>query len=145
MRQTTSSTDQSSRDTIQNIPPQKRSVLVIDDSVDVLLLQRMMLENEGFEVFTAASGLEALDMLDQINEPSLILLDMLMGDMSGAEFLTILEEKKPNIVKAVPIVFLTGMDEVPKSKAVGFIRKPTNMTSFLKDVNRYVENGRHAS
>ncbi len=122
----------------------KQSVLVIDDSFDTLTLQKLLLELEGFEVFTAQSGTEALAVLTKIDEPNLILLDMQMDDMTGAEFLTILEEEQPEIIKDVPVVFVTGLDEVPKSKAVGFIRKPADMDHFLKAVHHFVEMGFHA-
>ena len=124
---------------------QKESVIVIDDSPDALLLQRIMLENEGFKVFTAESGREALLILSQIDEPNLILLDMQMEGMNGSEFLKVLEKESPNIVRDVPVVFLTGMDKVPKSKAVGFIRKPIDMSKFLKNVHSYIRDGKKAS
>lgn len=118
--------------------------MVIDDSFDTLALQKLLLELEGFEVFTAQSGTEALAMLSKIDKPNLILLDMQMDDMTGAEFLTVLEERKPKIIEAVPVVFVTGLDEVPKSKAIGLIRKPADMDHFLKAVHRFVEMGFHA-
>lgn len=122
----------------------KQSVLVIDDSFDTLALQKLLLELEGFEVFTAQSGTEALAVLSKIDEPNLILLDMQMDDMTGAEFLTILEERRPEIIEDVPVVFVTGLDEVPKSRAVGFIRKPADMDHFLKAVHGFIEMGFHA-
>ncbi len=121
----------------------KQSILVVDDSIDTLTLQRIVLELEGYEVFTAESGAEALEILSEIDRPNLILLDMQMGDMNGIEFITMLEEKRPEIIKNVPIVFLTGMDVVPKSKAIGFIRKPADKDKFLGEVHRYIEMGYH--
>jgi CheY-like chemotaxis protein len=122
----------------------KESILVIDDSTETLALQRITLGLEGFDVFTAQSGTEALSLLSKMEKPDLILLDMQLGDMSGTEFLIQLEETNPEIVESVPVVFLTGMDEVPKSKAVGFIRKPTNMGEFLCAVHGFIEMGNHA-
>ena len=128
----------------KTVPP-KQSILVIDDSPDTLLLQRTILELEGFKVFVAQSGTEALRVLSQIDEPNLILLDMQLDDMTGVDFLTLLEEKKPEIIENVPIVFLTGMDEVPKSQAVGFIRKPADKGKFLESVHRFIEMGTDSS
>lgn len=122
----------------------KQSILVIDDSFDTLTLQRILLESDGYEVFTAESGLEALKILSQVDEPNLILLDMRIGDMNGIEFLALLEEKLPEIIKDVPIVFMSGMDVVPKSKAVGFIRKPADKDKFLEAVHRFIKIGYHA-
>ncbi|NJL24776.1 MAG: response regulator [Calothrix sp. SM1_5_4] len=119
----------------------KRSILVVDDDLDSLDLQRTLLEIEGYEVFTAESGMEALELLSQIDEPNLILLDMQMGQMNGVEFLIALEKKRPEIIEKVPVIFLTGMDVVPLSKAAGFIRKPADKNDFLKAVDRFVKMG----
>ena len=119
-------------------------ILVIDDSFDTLVLQRTVLELEGFEVFTAQSGAEAMEVLCEVGKPDLILLDMQLGDMTGSDFLAMLEEKRPEILECVPVVFLTGMDEVPKCNAVGFLRKPLDTDKFLEAVHRFIEMGHHS-
>ena len=116
----------------------KKSVVVIDDSFDFLYLIKIILQLDDYEIFTAQSGKEAFKILSEIT-PNLILLDMQMADMNGTEFLIILEEKMPKIIQDVPVVFLTGMDAVPKSKAVGFIRKPADKEKFLKDIRSFIE------
>ncbi len=122
----------------------KRSILVIDDCLEILFVQRTLLELEGFEVFTAQSGTEAFTVLSEIDPPDLILLDMQMQDMSGPEFLTWLEVKKPEIKAAVPIVFVTGMPEVPEGKTIGIINKPVDLDQFISDVHRFIEMGSRA-
>jgi CheY-like chemotaxis protein len=123
-------------------PAARKSVLVIDDNAELRTLLRTILEIDDYEINTAQSGKEALKILSEIKNPDLILLDVKMENMSGPDFLTTLEEKIPDVVRAVPIVFLTGMDKVPKSKAVGFIRKPLeDIDSFLKDIHRFIELG----
>lgn len=119
-----------------------KAILVVDDSSDMLLLLKTVLEIGDFGVFTAQSGKEALKVLSEINSPDLILLDMQMDEMSGPEFLVKLNEKMPDLIKAVPVVFLTGMDQVPKGNAVGFIRKPIDdVDKFLKGIHRFIEVG----
>ncbi|MBI2522657.1 MAG: response regulator [Bdellovibrio sp.] len=120
---------------------EKNTILIVDDNVDHLRLHKILLEMADYEVFTAQSGNEALSFLSKNDAPDLILLDMRMEDMSGPEFLRQLEEKLPKILQMVPVVFLTAMDQVPESKAVGFIRKPTEMDKFLEAVNRFIETG----
>jgi CheY-like chemotaxis protein len=115
-----------------------KSILIIDDSQDTLALNRMVLEMEGYEVFTASSGAQALTLLTQIEPPDLILLDMRMDGMSGPEFLETFERQQPEVFKLVPVVFLTGMDQVPVTKAQGFIRKPCEMDKFLKTVQQFL-------
>jgi CheY-like chemotaxis protein len=123
------------------VPERKKTILVVDDNADILELHKTLLEIGEYEVFTAQSGSEAFSVLAQIDAPDLILLDLLMEDMSGPEFLLLLEEKRPEIIDSVPVVLLTAMDEVPSSKAMGFIQKPTQMNEFLAAVHRYIEAG----
>ena len=127
----------------KNILPHlaKQSVLVIDDNSEMLHLGKEILESEGFDVFTADSGLQALEVLSQIAEPDLVLLDMQMGDMSGLIFLEKLEEQRPEIVKNIPIVFYTAADHVPKSKATGFMRKDGDLDKFISSVHRFIKMG----
>lgn len=105
-----------------------------------MTFNRLILE-DAFEVFKAQSGQAALELLSKIAPPDLILLDMRMEDMSGPDLLLVLEEKFPELIEKVPVVFLTGLDSVPKSKAIGFIRKPYELGKFLKDVHRFIEVG----
>lgn len=119
----------------------KRKILVVDDTADILELTQTILGMADYETFSALGGREALEILSEIDLPDLILLDMRMEGMSGPDFLTVLEEKKPEILKKVPIIFLTGMDKVPMTKASGFIRKPFNIDEFLISVRHFIEIG----
>ena len=118
----------------------RKVVFLIDDNSDALAYNRIILEDD-FEIFTAQSGQEALEIISEITRPDLILLDMRMEGMSGPEFLLALEKKCPELIEKIPVVFLTAMDKVPASKAVGFIRKPYELNNFLKDVHRFIETG----
>jgi response regulator RpfG family c-di-GMP phosphodiesterase len=116
----------------------KPSVLLIDDSFDTLDIHRMMLEMDGFEVFTAQSGAEAFSVLSAVT-PDLILLDYFLGDMNGVGFLDQLEKINPFASEHIPVVFLSGLEEVPKSRAIGLIHKPADMNYFLEAVHTYIE------
>jgi CheY-like chemotaxis protein len=127
--------------THMNLNPQltRSSVVVIDDSEDLLYLVETILEIDHYEIFTAQSGAKAFQLLAEIKQPDLILLDMQMQDMTGPDFLILLEEKMPDLIKAVPVVFLTGMDQVPKCKAVGFLRKPIyDIDKFRENIRRFI-------
>lgn len=116
----------------------KQTVLVIDDSLDTLYLGRYLLEKDGFKVYTASTSDEAFQILNEIEEPDLILLDMQLANMSGVVFLDILEERIPNFLSNVPIVFYSAVDKVPCCKAVGFIRKAGDCDHFLKQVRSFI-------
>ena len=132
-------TEQTNQKIIKAKQPAKQIILVVDDCIDTLLLNRTVLELEGFEVFTAQSGSDAMSILKQISFPDLILLDMKMEEMSGLEFLNKLEKERPEIVANVPVVFMTGVDHVPPSKASGFIQKPVEISYFVKAVRQYIK------
>ena len=119
----------------------KKKVLIIDNEAIILLMFQILLEKNNYEVFTVLSGEAAFSTLSKIDLPDLILLDFRLDDMSGPEFLLQLEEKRPDIIQTVPVVFVTGMDEVPESKAVGLIRKPIDNDKFIESVRRYIEVG----
>ena len=64
-----------------------------------------------FEVFTAASGSQALSVLSEIAPLDLILLDMRMEDMSGPEFLVRLEQTRSDIIESVPVTMPDGKSD----------------------------------
>ena len=85
---------------------QNQRILVVDDEQDLLEILKFNLETEGYEVATASSAEEALQM--NIASFSLLLLDVMMGGMSGFAMARKLKEK-PTTAN-VPIIFLTARD-----------------------------------
>jgi len=79
-------------------------ILIVDDEKDICEILEFNLVNEGYLVDTAHSAEEALKKLDQ--EHSLILLDVMMGGMSGYK----MAEKLRKEENFVPIIFLTAKD-----------------------------------
>lgn len=83
------------------------NVLIVDDQRDLLDLLDMALSQEGYRVRTAASGTEAMDMI-AAEKPDLILLDIILGDMSGIKITTKL--KNDTETSHIPIILLTAKD-----------------------------------
>ena len=81
-------------------------ILVVDDEEDLCEILKFNLENEGYEVDTANSAEEALKM--DISSYHLILLDVMMGEISGFKMANIL--KKDKKTAKVPIIFITAKD-----------------------------------
>ncbi|MDR0427314.1 MAG: response regulator transcription factor [Dysgonamonadaceae bacterium] len=77
-------------------------LLIVDDEEDILEILQFNLENEGFIIDTASSGEEAIEKLTP--EHKLILLDIMMGGMSG--FHVVEKLRKRNIM--TPVIFLTA-------------------------------------
>lgn len=83
-------------------------VLIVDDDVDILEFVTLNLSNEGFKVYTASNGLEAIQRATDI-APDLIILDVMMPEMDGVEACIRLR-KIPSLDDTV-IVFLSARHE----------------------------------
>lgn len=104
-------------------------ILVVDDEQDICEILQYNLETEGFEVMTANSAEEALEL--PLHEFSLILLDVMMGEMSGFKMARHLKEN--TATAQIPIIFITaldGEDNLVKGLNIGaddYIAKPLSM------------------
>ncbi len=104
-------------------------ILIVDDEQDICEILQYNLETEGFEVVTANSAEEAL--LLPLNEFSLILLDVMMGEMSGFQMARQLKDSP--VTAQIPIIFITaldGEDNLVKGLNIGaddYIAKPLSM------------------
>jgi GAF domain-containing protein/CheY-like chemotaxis protein len=90
-----------------------RSVLVVDDDADVRALLRRSLEHEGYAITEAAEGRAALARLAEA-PPDLILLDLMMPEMDGFEFLE--ELRRSPAGREVPVVVITAKDLTPEDR-----------------------------
>ncbi len=81
-------------------------ILVVDDEEDLCEILKFNLENEGYEVDTAYSAEEALKL--DIANYNLLLLDVMMGEISGFKMANIL--KKDKNTAHIPIIFITAKD-----------------------------------
>lgn len=120
--------------------PDRRRVLVVDDEPDVLLLCRVNLEFEGYEVMEAADGVEAMSRVRE-RRPDVILLDVMMPRMDGWQVLT--ELKSDEKLKDIPVVMLTAkvqdQDQIRgwSAGASEYITKPfspLSLSQVLDDV-----------
>lgn len=104
-------------------------ILVVDDELDICEILQYNLETEGYEVATANSAEEALQL--PLQDFSLILLDVMMGEMSGFQMARKMKEN-PSTAQ-IPIIFITaleGEDNLVKGLNIGaddYIAKPLSM------------------
>lgn len=82
------------------------TILCIDDEPEGLLLRKIMLEAEGYQVLTAQSGKQGLSLLSDSHIDAVV-LDYRMPGMDGAEVARVMRERWP----CVPIVMLSGYPE----------------------------------
>src|SRR5260370_252440 len=84
------------------------TILCVDDEEIPRTLRKFILQKKGYRVLTAASGNEALEMLDK-EEINLVLSDQMMPGMTGTELTNRIRETYP----AMPIVLISGVNEIP--------------------------------
>lgn len=94
----------------------KFKILLVDDEPDILEIISYTLKNEGYSVYTAANGIEAIDLARKIN-PTLIILDVMMPQMDGVEACEIIRND-PEIGDTI-ITFLSARGE-DYSQIAGF-------------------------
>ncbi len=111
-------------------------ILVVDDESDICEILKYNLETEGYEVTTAFSAEEALEL--PLQEYSLILLDVMMGEMSGFQLVRRL--KNDVSTARIPVIFITaldGEDNLVKGLNIGaddYIVKPLSMKEVMARV-----------
>jgi two-component system alkaline phosphatase synthesis response regulator PhoP len=121
-------------------------ILLVDDEPDVLEIVTYNLENEGYQIFTAHNGVEAIKKAKEI-EPHLILLDIMMPKMDGIEACEKIRQIEP--LKNILIAFFTARGE-DYSQVAGFeagaddyITKPVKpkvLVSKVKSLLRRLKN-----
>ncbi len=116
----------------------REKILTIDDDVDMLFVERLLLEREGYEVFTAKSGQSALEMIPKIPDLDLILCDVEMDQMGGIEFVRRLEGEYQFIFKKTPVVLVTGYDRPPQAHVAGYIQKGAALSEFAAQVRHFL-------
>jgi EAL domain-containing protein (putative c-di-GMP-specific phosphodiesterase class I)/CheY-like chemotaxis protein len=119
----------------------KTTLLIVDDNIYNLMVLSSILDNQGYNVLKAHSGLEAI-AIAKSQQPDLILLDIIMPDVNGYEVCCIL--KNEVTTHRIPIVFISALenpDEKVEAFSVGgvdFINKPFQLVEVLARVETHL-------
>ena len=117
-------------------------ILIVDDVVSNVLLLKILLTNEKFQVCTASNGKQCIEVA-QNEHPDLILLDVMMPDLNGFDTAVIL--KKDPSTQEIPIIFLTALNnpnDLVKGFQVGandFLTKPFNKEELVMRVMHQIQ------
>ena len=117
-------------------------ILIVDDVVSNVLLLKILLTNEKFQVCTASNGNMCIEMAKS-EHPDLILLDVMMPDLNGFDTAVIL--KKDPETQEIPIIFLTALNnpsDLVKGFQVGandFLTKPFNKEELVMRVMHQIQ------
>jgi len=98
----------------------KRKILIVDDDEFLLDMYSVKFRELGFEVEISFSGQEALEKIRNGLVPDIVLLDIVMPNMDGFEFLQIL--KKENLLKNTKIIVLSNLgqkDDIERGLSLG--------------------------
>ncbi len=119
------------------------TLLIVDDYPENLLSMRALLQRQDWRVMTAASGIEALDLLLQ-HEIDLVLLDVQMPGMDG--FSLCRQWKTDEQLRGIPFIFYTATYTDPKDEdfalslgAERFVRKPAEVDVFIRIVKEVLD------
>jgi len=118
-----------------------KSIVVADDDPDILSIVAMSLETQGYDVYKACNGREAVDLVRD-HHPDLIILDMMMPVMSGYEAIS--ELKADDTTRTIPIVGLsakamaTDMERATDVGIDGYITKPFRIAQVLSVIEGYL-------
>ena len=119
------------------------TILIVDDEESVRNSLAGVMRDEGYEVVTAASGKEGIELLHEA-QPALVLLDIAMPGMDGIETLQRLKEIRPDL----PVVMVTGHGTIEtavkttKMGAYDFILKPPELEPLTLVVKHGIEESR---
>jgi DNA-binding response OmpR family regulator len=123
---------------IRTMPPQQRTILLVDDDHEIIESMRTVLENKGYRILVARDGNSGLMVAEREN-PDLLVLDMMMPKKSG--FL-VLEKLKSRPGGLIPTIMITG-NEGSRHRAYAemlgvrdYIRKPFAMEKLVRAIDR---------
>ena len=118
----------------------KAKILVVDDEEDILNTLRGSLEDDGFEVWTAGDGAEAMQLV-HTKRPDIIFLDIWLPGMDGIQTLKAIKDFDADI----EVVIMTGHGTVNtavqaiKLGAADFLEKPLSLDAILETIRRILE------
>ena len=113
-----------------------RPILIVDDDLSILEVERAVLVEEGFRVTEARNGAEALVALEA-DPPAMIVLDVQMPGIDGPTFARELRTR----LRHVPLVILTAAadpkHEADRCNAEAYLRKPFHADDLMRLVRRF--------
>lgn len=114
------------------------SILLVEDDDFIRQEISEALEDEGYQVSTAAHGKEALAILADGTRPSVVLLDLMMPVMNGWEFLKAF--KKEDRFTGIPVVILSAFADratIIGGDAISVLRKPINLNALFSVLDEH--------
>ncbi|MDC0712156.1 response regulator [Stigmatella sp. ncwal1] len=115
-----------------SLPTSRGTILIVEDDEDIRAAMAELLETEGFEISVASNGQEGLEVIEQMNPPCMVLLDLMMPVMSGEDFLRHL--RKHPVFHSLPVIIVTASGKQPLPGAQGILKKPFEIGELFATV-----------
>src|SRR3954466_6299662 len=118
----------------------KEKILIVDDQYGIRILLNEVFQKEGYQTFQAASGFQALEIVEN-HSPDLVLLDMKIPGMDGIEIL----KRMKVIDQDIRVIIMTAygeLDMIQEAKDLGAIThfaKPFDIDDIRKAVEKHLE------
>ena len=126
------------------VQQKNHKILIVDDEPNILIALEFLLQKEGYKVFKASNGDEALESVDT-HRPQIIVLDVMMPGIDGYEVAKTIRSKPEN--EEIRIVFLTAKGTTA-DKFTGYanggevyLTKPFDNEELVNVINEVVEFG----
>ena len=123
------------------------TILLVDDEVMVLDMSQTLLERLGYRVITANSGMQAIDLVRQLdNQIDLVILDMIMPGMNGEQALESIRYMHPKM----PVILASGytldyqFQEIINTESIKFIQKPYDIYGLCREIRKLLDSNKHS-
>ena len=114
-----------------------KSILIVEDNHDIRDLMEILLRQGGYNVFLAENGKKAIEILENIHVPDLILLDIEMPVMSGLDFLKA-TKSNPKFA-GIPVIILSAAKAGEVDLIEEIIHKPFNIEDLLASISKILD------
>jgi DNA-binding response OmpR family regulator len=120
--------------TLKKRQPMQPKILLVDDNEDLLLVTQIILKGQGYDTFLARSAAEA-DRKIRVHNPSLILLDIGLGDENGSDFCRRLRHDPAT--RDLRVILMSGDDSwsACRDAADDFLPKPFDFNELIDKVH----------
>lgn len=117
-----------------------KRIFVVEDDLHIRESLTEVLEIEGFNVFSAVNGQDALDILRSGQKADLILLDLMMPVKDGFQFKA--EQEVDPLIQNIPVIIMSANGNMSAKKELGtvkeFLKKPIDLDALLETINKYL-------
>jgi CheY-like chemotaxis protein len=117
-----------------------KRIFVVEDDLHIRESLTEVLEIEGFDVFSAVNGQDALDILRSGQKADLILLDLMMPVKDGFQFKA--EQEVDPLIQNIPVIIMSANGNMSAKKELGtvkeFLKKPIDLDALLETINKYL-------